>query len=187
MYPFPELLTPRTRIGLATLEEAQMLQRYRVDNRTHLAPWEPERTPGYYTLEACEHSIADSRDAALTDRAYPLLVFDPSRSRVLASFTFSNVMRGVFQAAHLGYGIDHAHENQGLMFEALEAGMGFAFGSLELHRVMANYMPHNRRSERLLGRLGFEREGYARSYLRIAGVWRDHVLTARIHPGHAAA
>ena len=47
-----------------------------------------------------------------------------------------------------------------------------------MHRIMANYMPHNMRSGNLLAKLGFEREGYARQYLQINGEWRDHVLTA---------
>lgn len=47
-----------------------------------------------------------------------------------------------------------------------------------MHRIMANYMPHNQRSGNLLTRLGFEREGYAKKYLLIDGTWQDHVLTA---------
>jgi ribosomal-protein-alanine N-acetyltransferase len=43
---------------------------------------------------------------------------------------------------------------------------------------MANYIPVNERSGRLLRRLGFTVEGYARDYLLIAGKWEDHVLTA---------
>lgn len=43
-------------------------------------------------------------------------------------------------------------------------------------------MPANERSARLLARLGFERKGYARAYLKIAGRWEDHILTARINP-----
>jgi ribosomal-protein-alanine N-acetyltransferase len=66
------------------------------------------------------------------------------------------------------------------MDEALAAGLDWAFGELGLHRVMANYLPRNERSGRLLARLGFEREGYAREYLKIAGRWEDHVLTAKI-------
>ena len=68
------------------------------------------------------------------------------------------------------------------MREALQAGLAWAFGELALHRVMANYLPRNVRSERLLSVLGFEREGLARRYLQIAGVWEDHVLTAKIAP-----
>lgn len=61
------------------------------------------------------------------------------------------------------------------MREGLKAG----FTVLKLHRVMANYRPENLRSERLLARLGFEKEGLARSYLKINGSWADHVLRRR--------
>jgi ribosomal-protein-alanine N-acetyltransferase len=47
---------------------------------------------------------------------------------------------------------------------------------------MANYMPRNERSAKLLASLGFEREGYAKRYLQIAGQWEDHVLTALVDP-----
>lgn len=71
------------------------------------------------------------------------------------------------------------------MSEIIEAGLRYVFEVLGLHRVMANYLPANTRSETLLLRLGFEKEGYAKSYLKIAGQWRDHVLTARINPADA--
>lgn len=182
MHPPPELTTARTRIRLPREDDAQRLLDYRLINRDHLSPWEPVREASYYTLQGCTQSIAEQIAAAQADRAYPLLVLDPGESGILASFTFANVTRGVFQACHLGYGIAAAWQGQGLMFEALEAGLDWAFHGLGLHRVMANYMPHNRRSERLLLRLGFEREGYARSYLRIDGQWRDHVLMSLLHP-----
>jgi ribosomal-protein-alanine N-acetyltransferase len=47
---------------------------------------------------------------------------------------------------------------------------------------MANYIPCNERSARVLKRLGFEVEGYARDYLFLAGNWQDHVLTSLINP-----
>jgi len=43
--------------------------------------------------------------------------------------------------------------------------------------MMARYIPHNLRSERVLQRLGFQKESYAASYLNIAGKWLNQVLT----------
>lgn len=60
--------------------------------------------------------------------------------------------------------------------------INYAFNELGLNRVMANYMPRNTRSERLLSNLGFNREGIAERYLCINGVWEDHVLTALLNP-----
>ncbi len=178
----PPLRSERTLIRLGDVADADALLRYRIDNRDHLAPWEPLREASYYTREHCRRTLAEGQAAARHDRAYPLLVLAPDEGRMLASITFSNVVRGAFQACLLGYGIALDQQGRGLMHEALQASLAWAFGTLELHRVMANYMPRNQRSGRLLERLGFEREGLARDYLRIAGCWEDHVLTARIGP-----
>jgi [ribosomal protein S5]-alanine N-acetyltransferase len=180
MIASPYLETPRARIRLPETSDALKLLQYRVENRAHLAPWEPLRESDYYTLSHCVRTIAGGREHADCDRGYPLLVFDPGEASVLATFTFANIVRGAFQACHLGYGVAARMQGQGLMREVLEPGIAWAFSELGVHRVMANYMPRNERSARLLAQLGFEREGYAKRYLQIAGVWEDHVLTARI-------
>jgi ribosomal-protein-alanine N-acetyltransferase len=178
--PSPELATPRLRLRLLAEPDLPLLQRYRTENRAHLAPWEPEREEAYYGAAACATHIAYAQASARGDRGYLLAAFDRAGTEMIASVSFNNVVRGVFQACHLGYGIAAKHQGRGLMREALEASLAWAFGELGLHRVMANYMPRNERSGRLLAALGFEREGYARQYLRIAGRWEDHVLTAKI-------
>lgn len=94
----------------------------------------------------------------------------------------SNIVRGGFHAAYLGYNLAASQQGQGLMTEALEEIVAFAFSALNLHRLMANYRPVNLASERVLQKLGFEREGFARNYLRIDGQWADHILTARTNP-----
>lgn len=179
----PLLLAARCRLRLAGVADAPALCRYRVENRAHLAPWEPLRDEAFYTLQHAERTLADAAEAIRQDRGYPWLVLDRDGDAILATFTFANVVRGPFQACHLGYGIAARAQGQGLMHEALQAGLAWAFDELGLHRVMANYLPRNERSARLLARLGFEREGYAKRYLQIAGVWEDHILATRIRPG----
>jgi len=49
-------------------------------------------------------------------------------------------------------------------------------------RRPASHPPRNLHSAALLARPGFEREGYARSYLRIDGKWEDMVLSSLINP-----
>lgn len=172
--------TSRTIVRLLDVEEAEMLQRYRVENRDHLAPWEPLRTTSHYSLDGARQAVEAALEAARADRGYPFAVLTPDTKEMIGSLTFANVVRGVFQACHVGYGIASRHQGKGLMFEALDSALRYAFGPLDFHRVMANYMPRNERSGRLLERLGFEKEGYARRYLKIDGLWEDHVLTARI-------
>ena len=78
----------------------------------------------------------------------------------------------------VGYWVGKDFARQGLMGDALDAMMPFVFKKLALHRIEAACLPTNLASEGLLRKLGFQREGYARRYLRINGEWQDHLLFA---------
>jgi ribosomal-protein-alanine N-acetyltransferase len=102
----------------------------------------------------------------------------PQPAQVLGRVTLSNVQRGAFQCAYLGYWVDVEHCGQGLAGELVARVVRFAFDDLGLHRVQAAVMPENSASQRVLRRLGFRLEGRATRYLEIAGAWRDHDIFA---------
>ena len=68
------------------------------------------------------------------------------------------------------------------MSESVAAVIRYAFDEMGLHRVKAAYLPSNERSGRLLRRLGFVVEGYARDYLLIQGRWQDQLLVSLVNP-----
>lgn len=172
--------TPRTRITALSVADAALLLDYRLRNRNHLAPSEPARRPEYYTQQAAAERIAQMQAEAEAGTALYLAAIDRASGQLVALCSFTNIVRGPFQACHLGFSVDQAHEGSGLMAEVAGAGINYVFDQLHLHRIMAAHMPRNERSAGLLARLGFEREGYARSYLRINGQWEDMVLMALV-------
>ncbi len=89
-------------------------------------------------------------------------------------FNLSEIVRGAFQSAYIGYYAFAPHAGRGYMAEGLELTLKFAFGAMRLHRVEINIQPANARSIRLARRAGFAREGFSRRYVKIAGRWRDH-------------
>jgi [ribosomal protein S5]-alanine N-acetyltransferase len=105
-----------------------------------------------------------------------------NENNVIGSMEFSQISRGPFQACYFGYGISKDYQGKGLMFEAGEAAIKYAFEELNLHRIMANHLPENERSAKLLKRLEFQVECVAKDYLNINGVWRDHVLNSLHNP-----
>lgn len=97
----------------------------------------------------------------------------------------SNVSRGAWQSATLGYYIDEAHTGRGFATEAVLLALQFAF-EIGLHRVQAAVLPRNVASRRVLEKAGFHREGHSTRYLQINGVWEDHemfAITAEDWPG----
>ncbi|MDC0680492.1 MULTISPECIES: GNAT family N-acetyltransferase [Sorangium] len=179
--------TPRLRLFIPSVELAGRYLAYFERNRDHLARWDPPRPEGFYTEAFWRERLLRDHEDFAADRALRLALQwrGAPGGEVIGVCNFTQFVRGAFQAATLGYSLDQRAVGSGLMFEAIEAGIAYMFDTLGFHRVMANYLPHNERSGRLLRRLGFAVEGYARDYLFIDGAWRDHVLTALTNPRSA--
>lgn len=180
----PLLTLPCQRLTLAVLDpdQAPLESAFYQRNQRHLAPWSPIRTTDYFSTEQIRRRLEIQASAFEAGLAVHMALLTPDGEQMIGACNFSGIIRGAFQACYLGYHIDEAHQGKGLMQEALEAAIAYIFETQNLHRIMANYIPGNERSARLLERLGFEREGYAKAYLNIAGRWQDHVLTARVNP-----
>jgi ribosomal-protein-alanine N-acetyltransferase len=116
----------------------------------------------------------------ISARHVGLLVVNNADDALAGVFNFSEIVRGAFNSAFVGYYAFAPFAGRGYMSEAFTLALDFAFRDLKLHRVEANVQPHNRRSLALAERLGFEREGYSRRYVKIAGRWRDHVRFAML-------
>ncbi|MEW5765491.1 MAG: GNAT family N-acetyltransferase [Acidobacteriota bacterium] len=183
--PLPVLETARLLLRVPGPRDAGRVLTYVLENRDHLAPWEPERTEAYFTLPFWKAELRNARRESLAGTALRLALFRKADAggAVAGIVNLRHVVRGALQGAVLSYSLDRRLTGQGLMTEALEAVVAHAFGPMNLHRLEAAYVPENVRSAAVLQRLGFERVGFAPDYLLIAGRWRDHVLTARLHPG----
>ncbi len=100
-------------------------------------------------------------------------------------FTVSQIVRGYFQSAYLGYYASARHAGKGLMAEAMVLVLDHAFGPLSLHRLEANIQPGNAPSIALARGAGFRLEGFSPRYLLIGGRWRDHERYAITADEHA--
>ncbi|HEV7797726.1 MAG TPA: GNAT family N-acetyltransferase [Pyrinomonadaceae bacterium] len=103
-----------------------------------------------------------------------LLICLVTDGAIIGAINLSQIFRGGFQSAYLGYYIGAQYAGQGYMTEALRLALRYAFQGLKLHRLEANIQPGNNASIALVRRAGFIREGYSRRYLKISGRWRDH-------------
>jgi len=152
----------------------------REKSREFLGPWEPVWSADDLTRAAFRRRLKRYTEDQRSDQAYSFFIFRKADNALVGGITLSNVRRGVAQAGSVGYWMGQPYARQGLMTMALRAMILFGFTILRLHRLEAACITTNVASIRLLEKSGFHREGYARQYLCINGMWQDHLLYARI-------
>jgi [ribosomal protein S5]-alanine N-acetyltransferase len=165
----PEPPPDGARVRLRVLERSdrdQFLALARESRELH-RPWTypPERSDQFDDL------YARSRRE---DFACLLACLVEDDREIAGVFTISQIVRGAFQSAYLGYYANARHAGRGLMREAMEQLLDHAFGPLALHRLEANIQPGNQPSIALARGAGFRLEGFSPRYLLIGGQWRDH-------------
>ncbi len=174
--PEPRLIGRRVVLRLPRPADLPAIRDFYSSNAEHLTEFAPVGPIENSRLKA---RIKVVRRQFVDDRSCRTFIFDRNdEQHILGTANLSEFIRGSFHACYLGYSLGSDAEGKGIMTESLRLLTDYAFDELNLHRISANYMPRNQRSGAVLERLGFTVEGTAKNYLRINGVWEDHVLTS---------
>jgi ribosomal-protein-alanine N-acetyltransferase len=176
------LATERLVLEPLSTRHAEAFLAYHVRNRAHLERWEPQRDESFYALDRQRAEIRASEADAQAGVSARFVALRPGDPEIVASVNLWNIRRGVSHSAVIGYSVDARYEGRGFVTEAARAVIRYAFDVLNLHRLETSYQPTNERSGRVLRRLGFAVEGYARDYLFLNGAWRDGILVSLTNP-----
>ena len=150
----------------------------RAVSRNFLVPWEPTWPADDLTRASFRRRIRRYQRDVHEGLTYPFFVYLRDDDVLVGGLTLSNIRRGVAQCCSVGYWIGEPYQRCGLMSDAVRTVLPFAFDVLNLHRVEAACLPTNKASINLLRGCQFTEEGFARRYLKINGVWQDHLLFA---------
>lgn len=177
--------TERLEIRHPAAGDGERLYAFDAENAEHFGRWASSVGSDYVSAEDWEEQVVGwfAEHEQKRSRRYLFFSKEDPEGAVIGVCNFSQIFFGAFQACYMGYRVDSDYEGKGLMYEGIKAVMEDVFAELGLHRIMANYVPSNERSGRLLERLGFEKEGLAKEYLKINGKWEDHVLAAYVRGG----
>ncbi|WP_330460701.1 GNAT family N-acetyltransferase [Streptomyces sp. NBC_00820] len=174
----PHYLAEGPRVGIRRItadDGAEFTARVRESKDLH-RPWlfPPDSDEAYASYAAA--LIEDPARAGF-------LVCEKDSGDLAGYININNIVRGGFQCGALGYGAFAHAAGRGLMREALDLVIGYAFGPLGLHRLEINAQPGNTASIALARGAGFRLEGFSPAMIRIDGAWRDHerwALTAEM-------
>ena len=151
-----------------TTDDAQELAWLLASNREILAPFQPDWSEDFWTVDGQYERIR------MAEHLYGVV-----HDGLAGTISLSNLVRGPFQSASVGYWVAEAWQGRGLATRAVGAVVDLAFGELELHRLEAATLVDNVASQRVLEKNRFTRIGVAPRYLHISGAWRDHLLFQR--------
>lgn len=158
--------------------------RVRSENRDWLAQWEATPPQDMGPPASFSAMVRHLRRQARSGQLLPfVVVYD---GELAGQLTVGGVTYGSLCSAHIGYWVDRRIAGRGVMPTSVALAVDHCFGVLRLHRVEVNIRPENSASLRVVEKLGFREEGLRRSFLHIAGAWRDHrsfALTADEVPG----
>lgn len=150
-------------------------QEVRLRNRDWLSKWEAgsppengsERDPSFGDV------VRFFDDQARSGISAPLVIW--YEGVLVGQITLGGIAYGALRSAHIGYWIDERYAGRGIVPEAVNMVVNYAFNQLRLHRIEINFRPENEPSRRVAEKCGFVFEGERKSFLYIDGGWRDHL------------
>ncbi len=179
----PRLDSARLYLRLPEARDADAWIEQMRRNHDFLRPWSPSANLRQINRHGFTARRAlwqyDSRSGC----AHVFFIFRQADDALVGGITLGNIVRGAGQMATIGYWLDGALRGQGLMTEAVGRLSGYALQDMGLHRLQAGCLPENNASHRVLIKNGYEAEGIARGYIKIGGVWRDHLIFSKLAAG----
>ena len=179
----PRLDAPRLYMRLPEARDADAWIEQMRRNEEFLRPWSPSAS----LRQVNRHGFTARRALWQYDSgqgcAHVFFIFRQTDDALIGGITLGNIVRGAAQMATVGYWLDGDLRGQGLMTEAVGRLSAYAMGDMGLHRLQAGCLPENNASHRVLIKNGYEAEGIARGYIKIDGVWRDHLIFSKLAAG----
>ncbi len=155
--------------------DSYLLREYLLRNKSFLEQWEPKRDPEYFKIESIEKMLESEKQTADAMQALSLYIFRKDDGKLIGNVKLSSIVYGIFLSCFTGYKLDKDEQGKGYMTEALSEAIRIGFEEYGLHRIEANIMPRNKASKKVVKKLGFKKEGKAKKYLKINGIWEDHI------------
>jgi RimJ/RimL family protein N-acetyltransferase len=165
--------TPRLTVRAMLPSDVEAFVAYRSDPEVaRYQSWED------YTLEQGRALVADMQRLrpGIPGEWYQLALEDTAGNLVgdLAACVDADEHRQL----EVGFTLAPAHQGQGYGTEALRGLLGYAFDTLDMHRVIAITDARNDAAAALLTRVGFRKEAHFHDNVFFKGAWGSEFLFA---------
>lgn len=158
--------------------DAKQLAYLMARNKYFWSTYEPLQREDFYTEETQYKKIIESLQLKAMGREYTFGIFTLDGRQLIGHISLYGIKRFPYSSAFVGYAMDEHYTGKGIATEAVKLVIQFAFDYLNLHRIEAFIAPENKKSIRVVEKMGFQQEGLMRELLYINGKWVDHYMYA---------
>ncbi|TLW91681.1 GNAT family N-acetyltransferase [Saccharomonospora piscinae] len=170
-----EVSAGTVRLRPVRLRDATEWSRIRLRDREYLERWEPAQAGTWAERNAAwswPSQWSTLRRLAKRGQCLPFAI--TVDDDFAGQLTVGNIIRAALRSAWIGYWVSSSLAGGGVATAAVALATDHAFTQARLHRLEATVRPENLASLRVLGKVGYRREGVFRRYLEVQGRWRDH-------------
>jgi ribosomal-protein-alanine N-acetyltransferase len=156
---FPELKTNRLVLREFTMKDAEWYLR-------HFSTREIFESSGFPAPNGIKCARAELKeymvDLFKERNGFRWGIEAKDEGKLIGSVGFYKWAKPSGHMAEMGYDLDPKYWHRGIMAEAMHTVIDFGFKRMKLNRIYVTIMPRNRRSLKLVKRLGFTKEGVLR-------------------------
>ena len=158
------------------------LLKYYSENRAFFEKHEPVWPEQYYTLEY-QRKILEAEVKNMENRASAYYYYSRKEEpeRIIGSISFVRIRKEPYASTIFGYNLDESCQGHGYCTEACRAAIQEVLKFAHIHRIESRVLTDNPKSEAIMERLGFVREGTEYAGVLINGEFRDHYRYAWIN------
>lgn len=171
-------------LTLLSEADAPALWTFETTHRAYFEQWVNPRGDTFYTAEGFAKSLHSALAQQARGEVFHYGIWEGGA--LAGRINLTQVRRGAFQSASLGYRLDPTRSGQGLASRAVAAVVQKAFHSHRLQRLEATARPENPASVRVLLKNGFQQFGHSRHAIQLQGQWFD-LLCFEVHAQAPAA
>jgi [ribosomal protein S5]-alanine N-acetyltransferase len=148
-------------------------------------PSQHQYDEGLVSLDHCDREWFANlcqryQQKALADELYVFGIFSRQTGQHIGNIDISNIFRGEYQWAILGYEIHNQYWKQGFGKEAVKAALIAGFKTLGYHRIEAAINLDNQASIALAESVGMHKECIRHGFLYENEQWVDHFIYVAI-------
>ncbi len=170
--PFPEIATARLVLRKLTIADAADFLAVR-SNENVIKYIDKEPPQNIDEAKALIEKITTNLNN--TDGITWGICLKENKEQLIGTVGFWQIIKPHYRA-EIGYMLHPDFWKKGLMKEAVDAALDFAFNTMKLHSIQANINPHNAASAALLNKLNFEREAYFKEDYFYRGQFLDSAI-----------